>query len=249
MSFLGRTLRVRETAACRVTETVLAGEVTFPTHEHLAPYVSFLVAGGYTEHRGAVERRCTSGVVLWHGPAEVHGDVVDAGGAHVLNLELTDPEAVGGERPLPRVTARSTALGLALFRAFAASEGELDERGCELWAAVEPDSGTAPRLPWLRRALELIHDEIAEPLRLGDVARGVAIHPVHVARTFRRVLHTTVGDYLAEVRVLRACELLRRSRASIADIAAATGFADHAHLTRTFRRLTGVTPSAYRGRV
>jgi AraC family transcriptional regulator len=247
MGFLGKTLRVRETTACRVTETVLAGEATFPTHEHRAPYVSFLLAGGYTEHRGAAERRCTSGAVLWHGPAEVHGDVVDAGGAHVLNLELTDPEAVSLAPPLARAATRSTTLGLALFRALAASERDLDERGCELWAAVDPDPDTAPRPAWLRRALELVHDELAEPLRLGDVARRVAVHPVHVARTFRRVLHTSVGDYLAEARVLRACELLRRSRAAIADVAAATGFADHAHLTRTFKRLTGMTPSAYRG--
>lgn len=243
MPFLGETLRVRRTATCRVTETCLAGGAALPTHEHHTPYVSFVLAGGYTEWHGEVERRCRPGVVLWHAPHEIHRNAVDPGGAHVVNLELAEPAALGAAAT---PTAHATTLGLALFRALAAPDRDLDETACELWAAAEPDDRRLDRPIWLRRAVELIGDELDQPLRLADLAARLGVHPVHVARTFRRVLNTTVGAHVAEARVLRACELLRWSRPSIADIAAASGFADHAHLTRTFRRLVGMTPSEYR---
>jgi AraC family transcriptional regulator len=48
------------------------------------------------------------------------------------------------------------------------------------------------------------------------------------------------------VRVRAATRLLREQGPSLADVAAAAGFADQSHFTRQFRRATGMTPGEYR---
>jgi AraC family transcriptional regulator len=57
-----------------------------------------------------------------------------------------------------------------------------------------------------------------------------------------------MGEYLRRRRVAWACEQLARGDETISAIAQRAGFADHAHFTRTFARITGCTPRWYRAR-
>jgi transcriptional regulator GlxA family with amidase domain len=63
---------------------------------------------------------------------------------------------------------------------------------------------------------------------------------------FRRVFRATVGEYVRRLRVDAAQRMLTNSDISLAQIALETGFADQSHLTRVFRRATGLTPKLYR---
>lgn len=55
-----------------------------------------------------------------------------------------------------------------------------------------------------------------------------------------------IGDYVHRLRVRYASEALRRPGARLADVAADAGFADQSHMTRVFKRVTGVTPGDFR---
>ncbi|MGH7630000.1 MAG: helix-turn-helix transcriptional regulator [Gemmatimonadales bacterium] len=74
------------------------------------------------------------------------------------------------------------------------------------------------------------------------------IHPVHLAREFSRRKGCTFGEFVRSLRITAACDQLRNSRKSIAEIAADTGFADQSHLTRALRNHIGMTPARYRNR-
>jgi AraC family transcriptional regulator len=108
-----------------------------------------------------------------------------------------------------------------------------------------PERGV-PR--WLTRVRDQLHDGDGQPISLTAIAASVGVHPTHLARTFRRSYGRTIGDYLRQVRVREACDRLVESDAPLADIAMATGFADQSHFGRTFKRLLGITPAAYRER-
>lgn len=56
---------------------------------------------------------------------------------------------------------------------------------------------------------------------------------------------TSISAHLRRLRIEKACGLLRREYLSLADVALQLGFADQSHFTRSFRRVTGTTPSAF----
>lgn len=98
----------------------------------------------------------------------------------------------------------------------------------------------------LLNAREFIHAHFSERLTLTDISRTVGLHPVYLASEFRRRFHCTVGEYVRQLRIEFACERLSSSTESLASIAAAAGFFDQSHFTRTFKCATGMTPSTYR---
>ena len=108
----------------------------------------------------------------------------------------------------------------------------------------EPRASSAPR--WFHRVKERLHEDFREPLRMRDLARDAGVHPVHLARVFRRLENRTPGEYQQRLQVRAACELLRHPDWPLAVIAAECGFADQSHFTRVFRRMAGTTPARFR---
>jgi AraC family transcriptional regulator len=99
---------------------------------------------------------------------------------------------------------------------------------------------------WLRRAREALHAHCHEPVRLSTVAGWVGIHPVHLAREFRKHRGCTVGQYVRRLRVESAIRKLVESESPLAAIALEVGFANQAHFCRTFKLVTGISPARYR---
>ena len=99
---------------------------------------------------------------------------------------------------------------------------------------------------WLRQAHELVKSRFLEHLTLGDIAGSVGVHPVTLAREFRHNYDCTVGEMVRRERIDFACRELLKPRESLADIAIAAGFYDQSHFARTFKTLTGMTPTEYR---
>ena len=98
----------------------------------------------------------------------------------------------------------------------------------------------------LQQARQLVHDRFHEPLTVASIAREIGAHPVYVARAFRKHYRLTIGDYLRQLRVDFARREMARTDAPLSQIAADAGFCDQSHLARTFKRLTGMSPTEYR---
>jgi AraC family transcriptional regulator len=87
---------------------------------------------------------------------------------------------------------------------------------------------------------------MSEPMDLAAIAAEVDIHPVHMARVFRRHFGCSPGTYLRRLRVRQACRLLTETDRPLAHVALDLGYADQSHFTRTFKRSLGVPPGEYR---
>jgi AraC family transcriptional regulator len=102
----------------------------------------------------------------------------------------------------------------------------------------------APR--WLRSARDLLDGHFDEPISLSGLAHEAGVHPVHFAATFRRYYGCSVGEYLRRRRLQYVRRRLADPEVPLARVAAEAGFADQSHLTRTFKRFTGMPPNRYR---
>jgi AraC-like DNA-binding protein len=96
----------------------------------------------------------------------------------------------------------------------------------------------------VRRARAFLHDALAEKVTLDELAEYAALDKFHLVRAFRSEVGLPPYEYLTQLRVSRARELLRRG-VLVAEAAQAVGFYDASQLHRHFRRIVGVTPAAY----
>ena len=196
-------------------------------------------------------------VLVYNPPGVVHRDrFVEAGGYFLaVSFEAADWRALaevgrGAAIDALRLTgpaARRAALRLT--RALLARDAEpmsLEGLSLELAAqALAPAHDGDQRPPWLDLAETYLADAFDQPIGVADLARVAGVHPVHLARGYRRWMGAAPGDRLRARRLERAADLLMRGRAAIGEIALASGFCDQSHLNRQFVRAYGVTPGEF----
>lgn len=216
---------------------IRAGLETWPSderidrHRHDQAYVAVVLAGAYEEcgSRGCLH--AAAGDVLLHGRFDAHLNRFRRGGAVILNLldpvplpsfalgRITDPDAVA------QAAERDSQAALALLR--------------EQLTPLEPLPRDWPEA--LARHL------LSDPqCRLDQWAGRHGLRPETVTRGFHRVFGVTPAAFRGEARARRAFGMIVGADAPLASIAATTGFADQAHMTRAVRTLTGFPPSAWR---
>jgi AraC-like DNA-binding protein/mannose-6-phosphate isomerase-like protein (cupin superfamily) len=106
-----------------------------------------------------------------------------------------------------------------------------------------------PRLagdPRVERAAALVRDQPAHAWTLQSLARDVGMSRTLLATRFREVTGESPMRYLAKVRLGQAAGYLTTSDLSLEAIAARTGYAGNASLSKAFKREFGVSPGAYR---
>lgn len=114
-------------------------------------------------------------------------------------------------------------------------------------APGRPPATVTPRqYQKIQQAVRFISDHYRTDICLDDVAGEVGMSPSHFSRVFKKVMGLPYQDYLNGRRITKAKSLLRASAQSVTEIAISLGFADPTGFGRTFKKLTGQTPSAYR---
>lgn len=118
---------------------------------------------------------------------------------------------------------------------------------------VRPSLATSPRggLPpaRLRRVLDLVEAELAGALDMPRLAGVAGMSPFHFAREFARTTGVPPHRHVVRRRVDRAIPLLARPTLTVSEVAHYVGFTHASHLARHMRRLTGLTPEAFRAQV
>jgi AraC-like DNA-binding protein len=100
----------------------------------------------------------------------------------------------------------------------------------------------------VRCAQALLDENLSDKVSLCDLARASGLPPFRLLRAFQTALGLSPHAYQTQARIRAAQAMLRRQE-RLADVAAATGFADQPHLTRVFKSIVGATPQQYRAGV
>ena len=105
---------------------------------------------------------------------------------------------------------------------------------------------TADQVAHLRRAKDLVDRSYSEPLDVLALARHAHMSPAHFARRFKEAYGESPHQYVLTRRVERAQELLRNTDETVTDVCFLVGFQSLGSFSSAFRRVTGMTPTAYR---
>lgn len=100
----------------------------------------------------------------------------------------------------------------------------------------------------VRLAREFLDAHLDSDVSLEAIAGAAGLPPFRLFRGFQRATGMTPHGYQRQARIRSATDLIRRGQ-TLAEVAAAAGFADQAHLTRCFRRAMDITPGSFRAAV
>jgi AraC family transcriptional regulator len=148
---------------------------------------------------------------------------------HVTESESVDPLFV--EETVLRVLDR-VAASAARFRGLAARPGP-EEAGSMATEVVD-----AMR--------EILARRFRERLSLAELGRRSGYSVYHLSRIFRQKSGLTLHAWQSRLRLLTALERVAEPGIELEEIAIDLGYASHSHLTASFRRAFGLTPSAFR---
>jgi two-component system response regulator YesN len=95
-------------------------------------------------------------------------------------------------------------------------------------------------------AIQYIQSHLSAELTLEKVASVVYLNPVYFSQLFKQKTGGGFKEYVTQLRLDRAMELLRQSELKIGEIAERVGYPDVRHFSQIFRKKAGCTPSEYR---
>lgn len=98
----------------------------------------------------------------------------------------------------------------------------------------------------MRNVLSYINENFRRNLTTEELAAVCHLHPTHFIRAFKLKTAQTPHQYITDIRMEYARQLLDRSDRSIVEIAEDAGFYDPAHFSRAFKRHFAMTPTQYR---
>jgi AraC-like DNA-binding protein len=100
--------------------------------------------------------------------------------------------------------------------------------------------------PVARRGVDYLHRHYGRPLTLRELSRVLGVGERHLRERVELALGQSPLRYLAQYRIDRAKDLIAHRELALKDVAARTGFKNIHHFTRTFARLVGMPPGAWR---
>ena len=225
--------------------------------------VGMVLAGGMRVRRGREVHRFAPGdVCAWDASARHEGRPWRSARweARLIVLELPavqdlvrDPDGPG-ELAFASPRVRDRRLARRFLELHAALEGPawrleretlLQEWLCSLCGdAPAARSRAARRDPALRRACELLGDDLARNVTLAELAAAAGVSRHRLTRLFRAAHGLPPHRFQIAQRVRAARRLLERG-VTPGEVAAQTGVFDQSHMHRHFTRTLGITPAAY----
>jgi len=250
----GDVLRRTIVAGFTLTERAYAPDLILPEHSHQEPDLCFVLAGSFTEISGQQACRCRPRSVLFHPAGEAHSDHFHTS-VRCFSLQFGSSgleDAPRWRKSVSSAGGRLAHLAARLYREFCMPdaisgimiEGLALQMIAETFRQITASERVAPS--WLEHVKNILHEQFSDRPSLGDLAASVGVHPVHLAREFRRFYGCTITEYVLQRRLEFVCHEMLNSRASLTEIALAAGFFDQSHFARRFKARMGMSPNQYR---
>ncbi len=258
-SFYGAVQKKHQQCGAIFTDLCHQQPRKLPEHSHQLPFFGMLLDGSYRENYIHRERDFGPFTIMFRPAGVPHRDEIGPRGVKFFEIEVLPiwqkrlQQCSGNLNAACEDCAGGEVLWLAMkvfreTRSLEADDLGLESLLAELLGAVACPSRenikSAPR--WLGRVIDKLKSEFCERITLEELSLEAGVHPVHLSRVFRRCTREGIGEYVHRLRIRAACEQMLKPDTSLTEVALEKGFADQSHFTRVFRRVTGMSPGAFR---
>ena len=94
-----------------------------------------------------------------------------------------------------------------------------------------------------------IREHYAENLELAQIAKQFNYNYNYLSTYFNRKMQESFSEYLNQIRIERACEILKTTSYTIAQVSELVGYSDPSYFSRIFKNQMGRTPSQWKRRI
>ena len=208
---------------------------SLPRHRHLRAYATVVLAGRFEESGYVGRILATAGDVLIHPALDCHANQMVSAGVKLIRLDWSDTSGIGGLYHLDEVDELARA-----------AEKDVREAAFRLERCLQGQRVPSPgrRNDWPDLLLGALNEDAS--IEIGGWAESNGLARETVSRGFAGAYGAAPSLMRAELRARRAWLRITRGSDCLCKIAADTGFADQAHMTRSIHQITGATPGAWR---
>ena len=244
---------------CYFSESKHSPGTCLSRHTHRLATMNFVLSGRYCESLTATSGVADKDEILYKPPHEPHVNQFGSNAATCLLLEFTEPRFFDLAEHLPwlnrTVQTTSTQIKFAaknLHRELRSNRPvrplAVESRLLDLLLSIDDTTRhTAIKAPiWLQNIEQYLRDNWQENLSFDEISSEFDVHATHIAREFKRYFGKTAGEFVRDLRLERAAELLANSSKPLPQVALHCGFSDQSHFCRWFKKKYAVTPLQYR---
>ncbi|HOM24075.1 MAG TPA: response regulator [Termitinemataceae bacterium] len=131
-----------------------------------------------------------------------------------------------------------------IFNYFSFEEYKKDWQDLLLYLDIQLAEKRHP-YPFIQEALVYIHRHFTEPINMTVVANHVSVNYTYFSEVFKQVMGINFNEYLKNLRLSHAKELLRKGCYRVYEVAERSGFGDVKYFMKTFKESVGLSPGEY----
>lgn len=214
-------------------------------HTHDFTAISLILKGGFEESTdGGVNQVCRAKTLIK--PADtLHSDKYDDS-CSIMCVYLKDISQI--KRNNQAILKEWTGLYGVNWSSFQPyfSKVSMDEKRTilnEFIGHIQSAKTEKDKAPdWVYHLKYFLDAHFNERIQTSELADRYGVHPVYLARVFRKYFGMSIKDYLKSMRIRNAIASISENGHSLTQIAFDNGFADQSHFIRSFRQETGTTP-------
>lgn len=247
---------------CILTEAGYTPHIEVPWHYHENAYFFYHLRGRLDEVNKKKTITCTAGTLLFHHWQDAHYDKNFSKDAAFFHIEIENkwflrhhlkPDLLEGSISLTNPQLKPFFQRIHREIAINDSTTQLSVDGLLLQSIATinrtKEKNTTSIPAWVSVVRDAINDTVPEKITLELLSTITGLHPVHLSKEFPRYFHAGFGQYIRNLRIQKALELLPNKKLSMSEIAFACGFADQSHFIRNFKTSIGTSPLKYRNEI
>ena len=246
--YFGKIKEIRSLKNYHLSFSYHNAEGEIPKHTHMNPYFSLNLGAAYLEKNSFNKKIIESGNVILRPSNYEHQNTFTKELGLCLNIEVTSTSNYEVLELFKKKNIHFSCFEFLKILTNTFDNYNDNELDCLITETLleKLDIKSTNKIPsWYIQIISKVRDDYSSSISLSSLADLVSLHPNYLARKFKKISGTTLGDYIRNVRLENAC-LDLYSNKRLTDISLETGFYDQSHFSNTFRAAFNMSPKELR---